>query len=313
MDVLAKAALRLTELSGDDVVPLEENISKAAQRLLPGLQHRYASLGEKLTTLGLPGSDRMESLNRQIADLLLTDSSDAPRVFGAESSTLYEELKWAQKVKSAFDQKLDRTVRRVRDLQRELASLPKTGAPGELVKAVEDDLGATNDRLSQQSFFEYSADVSTMCASVEQRVAETVRTMVADQESHVADAATDLARIPEWNEFTAEEHQTVLAELQELSVKVSEDIAGLKTLLSSQFDMSTTIQEIKRRIVEEGRVRRKPPEPKPGEKPEQRPRRALKIPAKIVTTDELDQLIRLLQDLRREAHYYEFDVEIGEE
>lgn len=313
MDVLAKAAERLTELSGDAVVPLEENISKAAQKLLPDLQHRYASLGEKLATLKLPGSDTMESLNRQIADLLLTDCSDAPQVFGAENSTLYDELKWAHSVRLAFDQKLDRTVHRVRDLQHELTSLPKTGAPGELIKAVEDDMEVIKDRLSQRSFFSHTADISTKCSNIETCVAETVRTMASAQAGHISDAAMDLSRIPEWGEFTNEEQQKVLGELQELSIKVSEDIAGLKLLLSSQFDISTTIQQLKHRIVKEGRERRKPPEPKPGEKAEPRPRRALKVPAKIATTEQLDQLIKRLQELRSEAAYYDFDVEIGEE
>lgn len=90
-------------------------------------------------------------------------------------------------------------------------------------------------------------------------------------------------------------------------------IGGLKVLLSSQFDIGTTIQELKRRIVEEGRARRKPPEPKPGEKPEQRPRRALRIPPRITTADEFDRLIKVLQELRSDAPYYEFDIEIGEE
>lgn len=312
MDVLAKASIRLTELSGDNIVPLEENISKSAQRLLPVLQRRYASLGEKLTTLELPGADTMESLNRQIADLLITDCSDAPQVFGAESSTLFEELSWAQKAKLAFDHKLDRTVRRVRELQRELASLPKTGAPGDLAKAVEEDIEAIKDRLSQQHFFEHAADVSTKCTNIENQVAETVRIMTSAQSNLISDAATDLARIPEWTEFTAEEKQKVLTELQDLSVKASEDITGLKSLLSSQYDISSTIQQLKLRIVEEGRERRKPPEPKPGGKPGPRPRRAVKMPAKIATAEELDVLIQRLLELRDDVPYYEFDIEIGE-
>src|SRR5690606_19087248 len=145
---------------------------------------------------GLPGADKMESLNRQVADLLRTDCSDAPQVFGAESSSLYDELKWAQKVKLAFDQKLDRTVRRVRDLQRDLASLPKTGAPGELVKIVEDDLETLKDRLAQQRFFDHAADIATTGTSIENRVAETVRTMTSAQANLINDAAADIARIP---------------------------------------------------------------------------------------------------------------------
>lgn len=312
MDVLSKAAERLTELSGDVIVPLEEDISKGAQKLLPGLQSRYASLSEKLRTLDLPGPDKMGSLNRQIADLLLTDCSDAPRVFGAESSTIFDELKWAQKVILAFDQKLDHTIRHMRELQRELTSLPKTGAPGELVKIVNEDMETIKDRLSQQNFFEHTADISTKRTKIESYVADTVRTMASAQSGHITEAAADLARISEWGEFTIEEQQMVLAELQDLSVDVTEDIAGLKDLLSSQFDINTTIQDLKRRIIEDGKERRKPPEAKPGHETEPRQRRPLMMPAKIATTEELDALIKRLNELRDEARYYEFDIKIGE-
>ena len=48
MEVLAKAAERLTTLSGELVVPLEQDIGKAAQKLLPSLQQRLAPLSERL-------------------------------------------------------------------------------------------------------------------------------------------------------------------------------------------------------------------------------------------------------------------------
>jgi hypothetical protein len=90
MDVLVKAAERLTELAGEQVLPLEAEISKAAQRFLPRLQQRLAPLEEKLASLSLPGADVVQSANRQIADLLLSDGSDAPQRFGAEESPLYD-------------------------------------------------------------------------------------------------------------------------------------------------------------------------------------------------------------------------------
>ena len=58
MEILAKAAERLTELTGDMVIPLEDEISKAATKLFPQLQHAYGPLAEKLKSLGLPGSDQ---------------------------------------------------------------------------------------------------------------------------------------------------------------------------------------------------------------------------------------------------------------
>ena len=281
MDVLSKAAERLTELSGDVIVPLEEDISKGAQKLLPELQSRYASLSEKLTTLDLPGPDKMESLNRQIADLLLTDCSDAPSVFGAENSPLFDQLQWAQKVKVAFDQRLDSTIHHLRDLQREFTSLPKTGAPGDLLKTAEDDMESIKDLLSQQNFFDHTADISTKRTNIESRVAETVQMMARAQTDHITEAAADLARIPEWGEFTAEEQQTVLAELQELAINVSKNIAGLKTLNSSRIEIFDTIQQLKNHIITEGKQRHQTPPKSTGSKPEARERRPLMIPEKI--------------------------------
>ena len=314
-EILAKGAERLTDLSGDAVVPLEEDISKAAQKVLPDLQRRYASLGEKLSGLALPGTDTMESVNRQIADLLLTDASDAPQVFGAEQSTLYDELKWAQEVKLAFDNKLDRTIWRIRNLEREIATLPGTGAPGDLSKAVRDDIEAINERLKQQRFFDHAADLNTRCTSIENQVSETVRAMAKSQDDLIKGAEADLARVPEWTQFTAEEQQNALSELQSLAVEVDEDIAGLKKLISAQYDITNTIEALKKRIIEEGRERRSPPEPKrgPGGKPEPRQRQTVRLPSQITNTDELEALIRRLQELLHDAPYYEFDLEIGEE
>jgi len=95
MEVQARAAERLTELTGDVVVPLEDDISKATVKMLPQLQHRYGPLSEKLKALGLPGSDRLENLSSDMRDILANDASDAPKRLGNENSELYESLKWA--------------------------------------------------------------------------------------------------------------------------------------------------------------------------------------------------------------------------
>ena len=104
-EILAKAAERLTELSGDMVVPLEDDISKATTKLFPQLQ-QYGPLAEKLKGLKLPGSDRLESLSQDIKDILFTDASDAPQRLGGEESELYANLKWAADLKRALDARL---------------------------------------------------------------------------------------------------------------------------------------------------------------------------------------------------------------
>ncbi|MEW8417170.1 MAG: BREX system P-loop protein BrxC, partial [Candidatus Thiodiazotropha endolucinida] len=76
MEMLARASERLTELSGETVVPLEDDISKATTKLFPQLQHQYGPLAEQLKALNLPGVDTLESLSQDIKDILFTDASE---------------------------------------------------------------------------------------------------------------------------------------------------------------------------------------------------------------------------------------------
>ena len=93
----------MTELIGVVVIPLEQEISKSAAKLFPAFQHDYGSLGEKLSGLGLAGGDRVRVMNQELADVLFTDASDAPQRLGAETSALFDNLKWALEVKRSLD------------------------------------------------------------------------------------------------------------------------------------------------------------------------------------------------------------------
>ena len=76
-EVLARAAQRLAELRGEAVIPLERDISDAAVKQFPYYQRDYGPLAEKLASLGLPGVERLRSLNQELTEVLLTDASDA--------------------------------------------------------------------------------------------------------------------------------------------------------------------------------------------------------------------------------------------
>ncbi len=130
MEMLARASERLTELSGETVVPLEDDISKATTKLFPQLQHQYGPLAEKLKALMLPGADTLESLSEDIKDILFTDASEAPQRLGSEDSKLYTNLKWAAELKRALDQGLEQTLHELQQHRREVESLPDSGTPG---------------------------------------------------------------------------------------------------------------------------------------------------------------------------------------
>ena len=305
MEVLGRAAQRLTDLSGEQVVPLEEDIGKAAQKLLPTLQHRLAPLAERLQSLGLPGVETVRSANQQIADLLLSDASDAPQRFGAEQSQLYDALKWATAARLAFDQGIADTVKALRDLQRGIDDLPSTGAPKDLRDAAQEDLDAVVDILAKDDFFKCKADLNTRRTAIEARVATAVAAMRAAQAERVLAAESELALIPEWADFTVEEQAGTLAKIQALSVAVTPDISGVKRLVARQFDIEGTIAETRAKVVQEGKARRQQvlyptPSNTPVRAVQEKRKKTITIPARIGTHAELDALIRTLSDLRRD-------------
>lgn len=319
MEVLAKAAERLTTLCGEQVLPLEDEISKAARQKLPDIQNRLSPLSERLTTLGLPGADTMDTINQQIASMLQTDASDAPLRFGAAESPLLDGLKWAIAVKNAFDQGLFDTVRELCAIDKAVTDLPNTGAPGELRKAVQDDLDAIRQKLGQKDFHKHKADLATKLTALEARIAEAVRAMRTAQKERLRDAEQDLRLLPEWMEFTQDEQTRMLNRLQSMEITADEDFAGLKRLIAQQFDIEATIGQVKETIVRDARERQrereKPPAPAPGPggggvPPEivVRPTRMLTLPRRIATTAQLNALIEQLQRLRAEIGFTEFDV-----
>ena len=317
-DVLARAAQRLTDLCGDQVVPLEDAIAKAAQKRLPDLQHRLGALAEKLASLRLPGAETVESVNRQIADLIV-DASDAPQRFGAEQSALYDGLKWAIAARTALDQGLDATVRELRSLDGAIRELPQTGAPGELRAAAGDEVKAISEKLGDDDFIRQGADLRTTLTGLQAQVAGTVRLMAQAQAQRLQEAAQDIERLPEWSEFTAEEQGNALAELGAFTVMATGDVAGLKTLISRQWDIENTVSDLKARLVADARARqlreRDALTGRSGgfDAPPSRTRRPLRVPALIATAADLDALISRLQGLRSELAFAEFDVEISKD
>lgn len=274
-------------------------------------------MGEKLASLRLPGTETVESVNQQIADMMLSDASDAPQRFGAEQSPLYDGLKWAIAARTALDHGLGDTVRDLRNLAGAIDDLPSTGIPGELRESVHEDLETVTNRLGQDDFVRHMADLGSGLTALSARVADAVRVMATAQAQRLRDAEQDLCLIPEWSAFTAEEQSNTLAELQHLVVTVDEDVAGLRKLIARQFDIDQTIADLKGRIVLGAHARRRREhEAETGRgfrEPTEKIRRPLPVPARIATAAELDALIRQLQALRIDLPYTEFDIVIGED
>lgn len=315
-ETLGRAAERLTELVGDTVIPLEQEISRAATKHLPRFQNDYGSLSEKLSGLGLGGSDRVRSMNQDIADVLFTDASDAPQRLGAENSAIYDNLKWALEVKRSLDNGLDGTVRDLQSHRLEIDELPNTGAPGDLRKELSDDLETLSERLKKEDFFKHAADLSSLLTHIKARVRETVNSLSEQQKQRLKEGIEDLQRLPEWAGLTQEERGNTIAQLEALGLTVSNDLAGLRKLLARDYDISTTIEELKRSIVRQDQERRlQDLEEQAGKGDTPAPKtltRSISVPRKVGSPAQLDALIRSLTDLKTQlALYDDIDVSIS--
>ena len=316
MEVMARAAERLTELSGEMVVPLEDEISKATTKLFPQLQHQYGPLAEKLKSLSLPGPDRIEALTNDIKDVLFTDASDAPARLGGEDSDLYNSLKWAAELKRALEQGLEATLAELQQHRNELNSLPSSGAPGTLKDELADELNTINERLSQNDFFKYTTEFASHLTLIKSRVRDTAIAMQAEQGQRIKDAEQDLVRIAEWKVLNQQEQNNLLADLEKLTITTSEDLAGLRLLVNQEYSIQSQLQDIKGRIERIGqqRLQDKLREEQENAVKEGKKKitRILQPKAHITSMADLNQLITQLEQLRGELQFaHEFELSIS--
>lgn len=312
-DLLARAAQRLTELTGESVIPLEQDISKAAAKQFPQFQMKYGPLVSKLENMGLPGLERIRELNQDLAEILETDASDVPQRLGSEESSLYTSLKWAADVTLALKNGLEATIRDLREHWKEIKSLPDSGIPGQLKGDVEEALSQISERLGQENFYQHSADLSSTLTSIKTHLRDAIIQMLEAQKRTIKTAQQDLPGLFEWTELTHEEQSQILAQLEALAIEVTTDLDGLKQLLGQEYTIQSRVSSVRKRIEEVGHERQlaRLKEEKEQAVREGRSRitRALNFPTRVTSSSQLDGLIQQLQTLRTELALYN-DIEV---
>ncbi len=307
-ELLARAATRLTDVVGETVLPLEDEISKAAAKQFPQFQHRFGPLAERLASLELPGVETVRTLNQELADVLLTDASDAPQRLGGEESALYNSVKWAIQVETSLKQGLETTIRGLQDHRREIEKLPDTGPPGQLRQEVQEELDIVRDRLDHDDFYRHAADLNTTLTGLQARTRDAASLMAAAQKQTVKEAQQDIQRLPEWPELTQEEQSQALAQLEGLTIEPTLDLDGLALLLRQEYVISSRLSELKKQIEQRGRQRQREKleeeKVKVREQGQSTLQRSLRIPAALTTAAQLDDLIRRLQKLKDELAAY---------
>ena len=168
-EALDRAARRLEELFGDEVLPLEDHISRAVGRHLPDVQEKVGSLPDRLRLLRLPGEERSRTILANATELLKGDASGAAVVLGAAECKIPEDTRWALAAVDALDDGAEAEIQQARALQQSLVELD-TLCPGKGQGLLPEGEQATFEQsLSSESFFERLPDLRTVLRSVRER------------------------------------------------------------------------------------------------------------------------------------------------
>jgi hypothetical protein len=266
-EALDRAARRLETLFGDEVLPLEDHISRSVRRNVPDLLEKLGALPDRLRLLGLPGEDRVRRLLADAADLLKGDAGGAGAVLGGVECSLPDEITWAKAVFEALESGAEADVRNARTVLNSTADLERL-FPGSTT-----DILGTEDRetaeevLSSDRFHERLPELrGVVRAAVDRAEIRYADERVAYEES-LKKALNDLEADPDWAKLLDEDREEIAAKLtcdMPETAKDGDPVTLLQTLLVRKRTLAGLIAEL-RDEVQRRRPAEPEPEPEPGE------------------------------------------------
>ncbi|MDC0412435.1 BREX system P-loop protein BrxC [Porticoccus sp.] len=320
-EMCALAAGRLGEViaDGNMIIPLEADISKAAQKNFPAFQQQFGSLGEKLNRLNAPGQSRVEALQQTLTDVLFNDCSDATQRMGAAESPLYSNLKWATEVKANLDQGLEDTLLELSTKCKGIASLPNTGVPGKLKSELSDEVEQLQQRLKQEDFHKHHADLSTMLGNIKTRVSKAASNMNQDIEQSLKSAQKELSRSPGWEELTDDEHNSSLGQLEQFSDEAEHNLSGIQTLVNRDYEITTSLRQLQQSVKQTADNRRLKRDQEIAEKEKKEKEKGtfkskvysqkIPVPKILKSKKSIDTVIDQLQEVKQKLEgFHEIDI-----
>jgi len=295
-EALDRAARRLETLFGDEVLPLEEHISRSVRRHFPDLLEKFGSLPDRLRLLSLPGESRCRRLLADAADLLKGDAGGAASVLGGVECALPDEITWAKAVFDALESGAEADVRNARSMLDSLTDLERLfpGAVNDLLSA--EDRTAAEEVLASERFFERLPELRGVVRSAVDRTEKRYAVDCAAYEDDLKKALSGLETEPDWAKLLDEDRGEIAAKLAcdlPPTAGNGDPVRLLQTLLVRWRTLPGLIEELKAEIK-----RRRPaepePEPEPGKEGTEPPVEeiveadALVEPAVIATPADLD-------------------------
>lgn len=260
-EALDRAARRLETLFGDEVLPLEDHISRSVRRNVPDLLEKLGALPDRLRLLGLPGESRVRRLLADAADLLKGDAGDAGAVLGGVNCSLPDEITWAKAVFEALEAGAEADVRSARAVLDSSADLERLfpGSTTDLLGT--EDREAAEEVLSSERFHERLPDLRGVVRGAVERAEKWYADERTVYEESLKKALNGLEADPDWTKLLDEDREEIAAKLtcdMPETAKDGDSVRLLQTLLVRKRTLPGLIEELRDEVK-----RRRPSEPEP--------------------------------------------------
>lgn len=299
-EALDRAARRLEALFGDEVLPLEDHISRSVRLNVPTLMEKLGALPDRLRLLHLPGEGRCKRLLADTADLLKGDAGGAAAVLGSIECAIQEEVAWAKSVFETLEAGAENDVshaRAVIDITTDIETL-FPGSTTDLFN--QEDKAAVEEILSSERFHERLPDLRMIIHGTTDRACSRYEEGYALYEENLQAAVARLESDPYWTKLLDEDREEIAVKLScEMpeSAEAGDPLELLKKILVRKNTLPGLMQEL------QAEVKRRLPQ-KPGfdgeggteESEELIEVNALVHPVTIATAEDVDSWLASIRD-----------------
>ncbi|HOT29800.1 MAG TPA: BREX system P-loop protein BrxC [Candidatus Ozemobacteraceae bacterium] len=245
LEALLRAKDRLLTLTGDEISPLEEDISRCVIRHFPDYQQEYAPLRTRLETLGLPGVERAQNIQDNISEILKGDASDAAGRLGNDACPFFDDLLWARAVSLAFENGLGEVASEARTLLKEIADLPPDGPPGALARDSEELRRELAGCLDREDFHAILPEMRQKVTELRAMAAGHAKAFLETETAWLDEQKTEVRAMPEWNRLGTDDKGRLGAGLEALLPVATPDLAGIRKLLNGHYSLDQKIKRIR--------------------------------------------------------------------
>ena len=296
-----RAADRLLSLTGDTVLPLEDEISKAVIKYFPQFQRDYAALPSQLERYGLQGAERAEAIQDSITQILRGDASDATSWLGGETCPLTDDLEWARNVNKALDNGIGQVIERLRTAEREITSMPDAGIPGKLnadTRPVRDEVA---EYLKRDDFYDCMPELTQRLAKLEKAFETAVQELSAELDARLTQDIDAIQASPDWSRLGLDDQTRFSSQLDKLRIAVTPGLDGLKTLMGHQYVLANELDRVRAAVKECAK-----PKPIPDNgKREPLFEATVSIPEELISPEQVDDVIAGFNALKPKFQQYE--------